>query len=187
MLPSALMKCGAPVVALLFALTIACGSSSHTTPAPVIASITGSWSVELTQNGTTQSLFQTTLVSEGIVNSTYGPSCNLSISAGVFTEAALNLTGCYVADSMTNQGSFTSSGTYTPQAVLVETIENSSDVNVTVVETDPLGSVFVFSGNGTASNGTMTGNWMCNTGWSSSGQYGSVCAGWSGTFSGTQD
>jgi hypothetical protein len=181
------MKCAAPVVALVFALTIGCGSSSHTTPAPVIPSIAGSWNVELTQNGTTQSLFRTTLVSEGIVNSTYGPSCNLSTSTGVFTEAALNLTGCYVADSMMNQGSFTSSGTYTPQAVLVETLENSSDVNVTVVETDPFGSLFVFSGNGTATSGSMTGNWMCNTDWSSSGQGGSVCAGWSGTFSGTQN
>src|ERR1700691_6620798 len=116
------MKCAAPVVALLFALTTACGSSSHTTPAPVSTSIAGSWNVELIQNGTTQSLFQTTLVSEGVVNSAYGSSCNLSISAGVFTEAALNLTGCYVADSMTKQGSFTSSGTFTPQAALVETL-----------------------------------------------------------------
>jgi hypothetical protein len=104
----------------------------------------------------------------------------------VITDAALDLTACLVADSITKQGSFTSAGTYEPQAVLVETLENSSDINVIVVETDPAGSLFVFSANGTATNGNMTGNWMCNTSWSSSGQYGSVCAGWSGTFSGTQ-
>ena len=60
----------APVVALLVTLAIACGSNSHTAVSgSVPPSIAGSWSVTLTQNGTTQSLFQTTLVSEADVNS----------------------------------------------------------------------------------------------------------------------
>jgi hypothetical protein len=181
-LPFAAMKC-VPCALALLALATSCGTSSHAgVSSPPLQSVAGSWSVELTQNATTQSLFQTTLVSQAVVSS----ACSISTQTGTISVQALDLTGCYIADRMTNQGSFTSAGTYTPQAVLVETLENSSDINVIVVETDPAGSLFVFSGNGTAVNSTMTGNWMCNTGWSSSGQYGSVCAGWSGTFSGTQ-
>ena len=55
---------------LLAALAPACGGglpTSNGTTAP--PSIAGSWSVELNQNGTTQSLFQTTLVSQAVASS----------------------------------------------------------------------------------------------------------------------
>src|ERR1700678_839070 len=171
------MKCATPVVALLFALTIACGSSSHTTPAPVTTSIAGAWSVELTQNGTTQSLFQTTLVSEAVV----GSACSLPTQDGTISAQVLNLTGCYVADSTAGQGSFTCPECiFTPQAMLVMTQENSNDISIVLVETDPAGAFFQFNGNGTAAaNGTIAGNWTCGTL--------STCMGWSGTFSGTQN
>jgi hypothetical protein len=118
------MKCTALAVVLL-ALTTACGSSSHNAgSSSVPPSIAGSWNVGLTQNGTTAS-FQATLVSEPAVNSTYGVACNLSTQAGVITEAAgQTLTGCYVADSLTDQGSFTPSGIFTLQGMLIETEEN---------------------------------------------------------------
>jgi hypothetical protein len=179
------MKCAAPFVALLFALITACGSSSHSTAAPATPSIAGSWNVELTQNGTTQILFQTTLVSEGIVSG----ACNLATQAGTISAQILNLTGCYVADSVTDQGSFTCAGStppvqasciMMPQAMLVMTQQNSIDISIVLVETDPAGAFFQFNGNGTAGgNGTIAGNWTCGTL--------STCMGWSGTFSATQN
>jgi hypothetical protein len=173
-LASAFVKCAAPVAALLFfLLSIACGSGSHT--APVLPTIAGNWSVQLV--GATQSLFQTTLVSQAIVSS----ACGLSTQAGTISVQVLDLTGCYVADSMTGQGSFTCSGCIlTPQAMLVTTQQNSIDISIVLVETDPAGAFFQFNGNGTAAaNGTIAGNWTCGTL--------STCMGWSGTFSGTQN
>jgi hypothetical protein len=178
------MKCAALVVALLVTLATACGSNSRTPVSGIVPpSIPGSWSVELTQNGTTQSLFQTTLVSEAVVSG----ACNLPTQDGTISAQVLDLTGCYIADSMTDQGSFTCAGStppvqssciMMPVAMLVMTRQNSVDISIVLVETDPAGAFFQFNGNGAAAaNGTITGNWTCGTL--------STCMGWSGTFSGT--
>jgi hypothetical protein len=62
--------------------------------------------------------------------------------------------------------------------MLVTTQQNSNDISIVLVETDPAAAFFQFNGNGTAAaNGAITGNWTCGTL--------STCMGWSGTFSGT--
>jgi hypothetical protein len=175
------------IVVCFFVLVLAtaCGNHSSTTttdlPPTALSSLRGTWTVIL--NGSAQGDFQSTLTTEPTTDFSYGLGCNLPIQSGVISPAAISLEGCFVADTMTGQGSFSCpSCNFMPQAVLVEAqgvAPSISSMTFVVVETDPLGTVFVFLGEGTVSGHSMSGTWNCDVGWSQS------CEGWTGTLSAT--
>jgi len=173
------------IYCLLIATVTATACSNHspaTTAAPAApASLSGTWTVTL--NGSTQNDFQATLTAEPITDYSYGPGCSLPTRAGAINPAAISLEGCFIADSFSGQGSLSCPPcTFMPQAVLVEgqgVSPQISSMTFVIVETDPLGTLFVFLGQGSVSNGIMSGTWACDIGWSQS------CEGWSGTFSAT--
>jgi hypothetical protein len=175
------------VIYCLLVLAVATACSTHspattaTTPPAALTSLNGTWTVTL--NGSTQNDFQATLTTEPITEFTYGLGCTLPIQAGVISPAVGSLEGCFVADSFTGQGSLSCpSCTFMPQAVLVEgqgVSPQISSMTFVIVETDPLGTLFVFLGQGSVSGDSMSGTWVCDVGWSQ------ICEGWSGAFSAT--
>jgi hypothetical protein len=95
---------------------------------------------------------------------------------------------CFIADDNTGQGSISGTGQffYPPQGVLVGSSTNpipsdsTAAINLLFVEADRYGDVAVFDGNGSVSNGAITGTWACDPGTP-------VCTGVGGTFSGSQN
>jgi hypothetical protein len=162
------------VVAALLLLLAGCGGGSKAPSAP--SSPAGSWTAELNMNGTTESLFQATLVPEAIVDATAnGGACDFAIDGTTLAFQSADLMGCFIAETSPAQGSLSCGGCVSaPQVLLIETLDNSTDINFLLVETDPDGIVLEFGGNGTFVDGSMSGNWTCSTL--------STCSGWAGDF-----
>jgi hypothetical protein len=166
---------GISILAVLVAFATACGSSgSGTTPQGNSTSIAGYWSVNtIDKTDGLQSALQATLVSS---------ACTASTPIGTFTVQGPS---CFLADNNTGQGSVSGTGSliYPPQGVLVGVAANpapaNSPLNLFFVEADQFGDAAIFVGNGTVTNGTMTGTWSCSPN-------SPVCLGLNGTFSGTK-
>jgi hypothetical protein len=160
-------------------LCVACGCGSHQASQPATStspSLSGSWTVQLTMNGTTQNLFQATLTQEAQVAS----GCNVATQQGTIASSALGLSGCFIADDFSGQGSLSCPPCiFQPQAILVYTTANSDDIGLLVLQSDPVGAIFEFSGNGVFAGGMMSGNWVCDSL--------TTCQGWSGSLTATQD
>jgi hypothetical protein len=166
------MKKPFAVFDLLFAslLLVSCGSgnSQHLTS----TNIPGTWAITAVETGSS-SVFNVTLISS---------PCSVPTPIGTFTVQG---PACFIADDNTGQGSISGTGSfiYPPQGVLIGVASSPASVGASVdllfAEADEFGDAAVFGGTGTVSNGTIAGSWSCNL-------YSPVCAGLSGTFSGTQ-
>lgn len=175
------MKFSKSLVVLVLAViaTVGCGGGKTSTGGNgrngTPTSIHGTWTIVATEVGTQNSTFHVTLVSSG---------CSVATPIGTFTVQGPN---CFIADDNTGQGSISGTGSfiYPPQGVLIGIASSpvpantSAPIDLLFAEADQFGDAAVFSGNGTVTNGTMTGTWVCN-------QNSPVCGGESGTFTGTQ-
>ena len=176
------MKFSKTLAVLLLAViaTVGCGGGSKNSTGGngqngTSTSIHGAWTIVATEVGTPNSTFQVTLVSS---------ACSVATPIGTFTVQGPT---CFIADDGTGQGSISGTGNfiYPPQGVLIGIASSpvpantSATVDLLFAEADRLGDAAVFSANGTVINGTMSGTWVCNPN-------SPVCAGESGTFTGTK-
>jgi hypothetical protein len=164
---------------LLSILLVGCGSGSKSQGGNgqngTATSIHGNWSIVNTESGQTASTLQVTLVSS---------SCSVSTPVGTFTVQGPN---CFIADDNTGEGSISGTGNfiYPPQGVLIGIpaspvpANQTASIDLLFVEADQFGDAAVFNGNGTVTNGAMTGTFDCNAN-------SPVCSGISGSFSGTK-
>jgi hypothetical protein len=169
---------GLGLVVILTFVLVACGSGSKSSPSAtnINTQLSGSWTITATESGSTDSVFSVNLVSS---------QCSVSTPVGTFTVQGPS---CVIADDNTGQGSISGTGQfiYPPQGVLVGATAGSIAANASApidllfVEANQYGDVAVFNGNGTVTNGSMTGTWVCNVDSPS-------CSGLNGTFSGNQN
>jgi hypothetical protein len=154
-----------------------CGSSNSNSNSGAEANaattnIQGSWAITASEAGGSSSVFNVTLVTS---------PCSVATPIGTFTVQGPS---CFIADDNTGQGSISGTGNffYPPQGVLIGVPANPAPSNASVdllfAEADQFGDAAVFGGNGTISGGKLTGTWSCNPD-------SPVCAGLTGTFSGT--
>ena len=159
------------LIGILTTFAVACGSNSSSG-----TQLTGAWTITANQLSSSGSVFSVTLVSS---------QCSVVAGDDLFTVQGPT---CFIADDSTGQGSISGSGQflYPPQGVLVGSPSNpipantQASINLVFVEADEYGDISVFNGDGSIDNGTMTGTWVCST-------YSPVCAGLSGTFSGSRN
>ena len=165
-------------LALIIMLTIfsaACAGSPKGDSASG-TQILGAWTITANEVGSNPSMFSVSLVAS---------HCSVATPVGTFTVEGPN---CFIADDNTGQGSISGTGQffYPPQGVLVVSSTNpipsdsTAAINLLFVEADRYGDVAVFDGNGSVSNGAITGTWACDPGTP-------VCTGVGGTFSGSQN
>jgi hypothetical protein len=164
------------VTGLLLAsiLLISCGSSSSKSGQANSPStnLQGSWAITASEAGASSSVFNVTLVSS---------PCSVSTPIGTFTVQGPS---CFIADDNTGQGAVSGTGSffYPPQGVLIGVSANPAPSNASIdllfAEANQLGEAAVFGGDGTVSNGVLSGTWSCNPN-------SPICAGLSGSFSGT--
>jgi hypothetical protein len=167
------MKLRCTVSALLLAATalVACGSGASSKPA---SAVTGNWSITLNTQATNP---PGTTFLPGIFIVTLVPGlCSLPTGLGAFTAIGSN---CSTTDG--TGGSLSGTGEFfgSPEDIVVGT-SSSGQVNVLFVEASPCcGSPLVYNGNGTISNGSISGTWACASDLL-------LCSGFFGTFTGTK-
>jgi hypothetical protein len=148
------------------------GNSPNGSASPASTNIQAKWVITATEVGGSTSTFNVSLVSS---------TCTVFTPIGTFNVQGPS---CFIADDNTGQGSISGTGNffYAPQGVLIGVSANpapsGASVDLLFAEADQFGDAAVFGGNGTITNGTLTGNWSCNPN-------SPVCNGLSGTFSGT--
>jgi hypothetical protein len=161
-------------------MLVGCGGSSSGGSSSQSLEISGSWTINVAGGN--------------VLTATLVPSpCQVSTPIGtfsVYTDASLTVLAstCFIADDNTGQGSISGTGEffYPPQGVLLGVqsdpipANGSGPIGGLFVEADNFGDYAVFNANGTvqASAKSISGGFACNPGTP-------VCAGVSGTFSGT--
>jgi len=177
-------------IILLVAFGTACGGSSGGSIAGLISAtdVGGNWVI--TNSGSNNSSNYTLHVFLVTGNCTAtGPDAGLYPTAGGGEEIiATPDEGCFIADSVTEEGTISGTGSfiYPPQVILVgvRSPPNSpSELQLALIEAAQ-GAIqndqfAVFDGTGTTTNSTMTGTWSCDVNFP-------ACSGMSGTFSGTK-
>jgi len=167
------MKKAFACLIILFLVGCGVGNNQQTTPGQsVTTNLIGSWSITTTSSTGLNATLTVSLVSSACSVDT--PICSFTVTGPA----------CVLADDNTGQGSISGSGNfiYPPQGVLIGTAADPASQNAAInflfAEADTLGDAAVFQGTGTVGSGTISGNWSCNP-------QSPICAGESGTFSGT--
>jgi hypothetical protein len=159
---------------LVLVFTAGCSSSSNNTGGGPGTSMQGTWTV--TGNLNPNATYQVVFVSS---------PCSVTTPVGTFSVQG---PVCFTANNNSGQGSI--SGTGIPsssknngQGVLIGVAANpvpsGGAFNLLFVAGDANGTVVEFTGGGTVTDGTMTGNGSCSTSTP-------ICQGMSSTISGTQ-
>lgn len=172
-------------LAVLVLTIVALGCGSNSSSSGKNATLQGNWTITASGNGQ-DSVFSVSLIPS---------ACTVSTPVGTFTvQAATYTTVCAIADNNTGQGSISGAGQfiYPPQGVLLGNISGfssskelgaaASPVSLLFVEADQDGNIAVFDGQGNTGDNpnipSISGTWTCDP-------KSPVCAGMSGTFSGT--
>jgi hypothetical protein len=161
------------LILISLAFAAACSSSSKNAGGGSTAttSMAGTWAVAGSL-GSQQGAYQVTLVSS---------PCSVSTPVGTF---AVQGPVCFIANNNSGQGAITGTGsTETGNGVLVGVSANpvpaAGTFSLVFVSADSHGNIAEFTGNGTVTNGTLTGTGACSSSTP-------ICQGLSGTFSGKQ-
>jgi hypothetical protein len=162
-------------ILILMSIVFAVGCSSTKNPGGggPGTSMQGTWTV--TGNLNPNASYQVVLVSS---------PCSVTTPVGTFSVPG---PVCFTANNNIGQGSISGTGIpnsskNTGQGVLigvaVNPVPSGGAFNVLFVAADASGTVAEFTGSGTVTNGTMTGNGSCSTSTP-------ICQGMSSTISGT--
>jgi hypothetical protein len=169
-------------------IAVGCSSTKNATPtSPSGISMQGTWTVSASPTSTGSLGSQCT---GGCGPETYQlvlvPSpCTVSTPVGTFSVQGPS---CFIANNNSGQGSISGTGVpaslkNTNQGVLIgvpsNPVPSGSTLNLLFVAADRNGNVAEFTGSGTITNATMAGTGSCSPSTP-------ICAGVSGTFSGTQ-
>jgi hypothetical protein len=177
------------IVILLMAFAVDCGSGSSQGGSST--DVSGSWAITTVDSG--NSSLNSTLNASLVSSVCYTPTGYPTASGGLALALLVNGPSCFIADSSTGQGSISGTGDlfYPPQLALIGVPSNPippnspSSLQLLFIEAGPNDQYAVFNGSGTITGGTMTGTWSCNANVGVSGEL-SICAGMSGTFSGSK-